>query len=491
MPTLLLVDDEEGFRYSFRRVFAEEGRDILTAATVAEGIRLFHSRLPDVVVLDLQLPDGSGMEVFEAICAASPNRPVLFLTAHGTTDTAIEAMKRGAFDYLVKPVDFDRLSEILNRALNAARLMQVPAVLPQLEPTETIVGRSPVIQEMCKAIGRIAPQDVNVLILGESGTGKELVARALYHHSRRAHRPFLAINCAALPEGLIESELFGHEKGAFTGADRRRIGKFEQVGDGTIFLDEIGDMSLTAQAKVLRLLQEQRFERVGGAETIKTQVRLIAATNQDLDKRIAEGRFRADLYYRLRGVAIEAPPLRERAEDIAELAHHFLFAFNRELGLNVQGFEPETLACLRQYRWPGNVRELQSILREAMLRSSGPLLLAEFLPLALRERPDGRTPKAEQQHDGSGSDLRPAEEPGATLDLMQLIEDLLSRQEPQLYARVIETVERALFARVLRETHGHQGQASERLGVNRSTLRYKLRDLGLSVDRVVGENPTE
>jgi DNA-binding NtrC family response regulator len=467
MPTLLLVDDEEGFRYSFRRVFAREDLTILTAATVAEGIRLFRTHLPDVVVLDLQLPDGSGMDVFEVVRAASPNRPVLFITAHGTTDTAIEAMKHGAFDYLVKPVDFDRLSDILSRALEAAHLMQVPAVLPQLEPSDTIVGHSPAIQETCKAIGRIAPQDVNVLILGESGVGKELVARALYHHSRRSNRPFLAINCAALPEGLVESELFGHEKGAFTGADRQRVGKFEQVGDGTIFLDEIGDTSPAVQAKMLRLLQEQRFERVGGKETIKTQVRIIAATNHDLEKRIAEGRFRADLYYRLRGVAIVVPPLRERAEDIAELAHHFLFAFNRELGLNVQGFDPETLVCLRHYPWPGNVRELQGFLREAMLKSSGALLLPEFLPPALRN-------VAVTSRAGNL-----AGEGGESLDLMRLIEEQVNRGEALIYSRVIEAVERVLLPRVLQETHGHVGKASELLGLNRSTLRYKLRDLGL------------
>ncbi len=476
MPTILLVDDEQGFRYSFRRVFAEEDRTILTAATVAEGIQLFRARLPDVVVLDLQLPDGSGMDVFEVVRSVSPTRPVLFITAHGTTDTAIEAMKRGAFDYLVKPVDFERLSEILNRAQAAARLMQVPAVLPELEPTETIVGHSPPIQEMCKAIGRIAPQDVNVLILGESGVGKELVARALYHHSRRGHRPFLAINCAALPESLVESELFGHEKGAFTGAERQRIGKFEQCSDGTIFLDEIGDMSLPVQAKVLRLLQEQRFERVGGTETIKTQVRLIAATNQDLEKRIAEDRFRADLYYRLRGVAIVVPPLRERREDIPELAHHFLFLSNGQMGLHLTGFDPDALALLQGYRWPGNVRELRSVVQEAMLRTPGPLVLPESIPHGLHEpaNPTQSVPVAD-----------------ASASLAGLIDDLLEQGEKNLYARVTRIVERELFTRVLRATQGHQAQASERLGLNRTTLRYKLRDLGLNVDRIVGDGPGE
>jgi len=242
MPTLLVIDDEESVRYSFRRVFESEEVQVLTAATASEGLDLVRYHAPDVVVLDLQLPDRSGLELFEQIHADDPKRPVLFITAHGTTETAIEAMKGGAFDYLVKPVDLDRLSKLIERAFEAARLMRVPAVLPAEDKEDRIVGRSLVMQEMCKAIGRVAPQDVNVLILGESGTGKELVARAIYHHSTRAGKPFMAINCAAIPEALLESELFGHEQGAFTGATRRHIGKFEQCSGGTLFLDEIGDM---------------------------------------------------------------------------------------------------------------------------------------------------------------------------------------------------------------------------------------------------------
>jgi two-component system nitrogen regulation response regulator GlnG len=318
----------------------------------------------------------------------------------------------------------------------------------------------------------VAPQDVNVLITGESGVGKELVARALYHYSKRADRPFLAINCAALPESLVESELFGHEAGAFTGADRRRIGKFEQCKGGTIFLDEIGDMPLAAQAKILRVLQEQRFERVGGHETVQTQVRVLAATNQDLEPRIAEGRFRRDLYYRLRVVSIHVPPLRERKGDLAELAHHFLFLFNQELGLGYHGFDPETLAYLQDHVWPGNVRELQGVLKEAMLRGTGPLLLPGALPTQLRAPAPAR-PVAAGEAGG--------------LDVVRLIDDLVHRGESDLHDKVVQVVERVLLARVLQETKGHLGQASERLGLNRSTLRYKLRELGLSVERVVGD----
>src|SRR5689334_23044580 len=284
MPTLLVIDDEDSVRYSFRRVFEGDKVRVLTARTAAEGLEQVREHGPDVVVLDLQLPDRPGLDVFPQIKALDPKRPVIFVTAHGTTETAIEAMKGGAFDYLVKPVDLDRLSQLLDRAFEAARLMHVPAVLPAEDSGDRIVGRSSVMQEMSKAVGRIAPQDVNVLILGESGTGKELVARALYHHSRRADKPFLAVNCAAIPETLLESELFGHEQGAFTGAQRRRIGKFEQCDGGTLFLDEIGDMAPALQAKMLRLLQEQRFERLGSNETLQTQVRVLAATNHDLER---------------------------------------------------------------------------------------------------------------------------------------------------------------------------------------------------------------
>jgi two-component system nitrogen regulation response regulator GlnG len=472
MAKLLVVDDEPSVCYSFRRLFSSDTVEVLTAQTIAEGRALERAQDPDVIVLDLQLPDGSGMDLFEEVRARTPKRPVIFITAHGTTRTAIEAMKNGAFDYLIKPLDVEQLSDLIARALEAARLMQVPAVLPNLEPMEPIVGRSPVMQEMCKLIGRVAPQDVNVLITGESGVGKELVARALYHHGRRADRPFLAVNCAALPESLVESELFGHEAGAFTGAERRRIGKFEQVNGGTIFLDEIGDMPLAAQAKILRVLQEQRFERVGGHEAVQTQVRVLAATNQDLERRIAEGGFRRDLYYRLRGVSIHVPPLRERNGDIAELAHHFLFLFNQEFGLGYHGFDPETLACLQAYSWPGNVRELQGVLKEAMLRGTGPLLLPGALPGPLRP-PGPASPVAAGEAGG--------------LDVVRLIDDLVRRGENDLYDKVVQAVERVLLARVLGETKGHLGQASERLGLNRSTLRYKLRDLGLSVERVVGE----
>ena len=469
MPILLLVDDESSVRYTFNRLFTSDEVQVLTAATVAEGVALFRERRPEVVVLDLQLPDGSGLQVFEEVRKINKKTPVIFITAHGTAETAIEAMKHGAFDYMVKPVDYDALSDLLKRAFSAVQFMEVPVVVPSVELVKQIVGGSAVMQEMCKGLGRVAPQDVNVLISGESGTGKELVARAIYHHSKRSDRRFLAVNCAALPEALVESELFGHEEGAFTGAGRLRIGKFEQCDGGTLFLDEIGDLPLPAQAKMLRVLQEQDFQRVGGKEVIRTNVRILAATNQDLEKLTAEGRFRKDLYYRLKIVSIHVPALRERGKDVEELAHYFLALYNRELKLGIRAIDPEALALLQQYQWPGNVRELQSVLKEAMLRTTGPILLPEFLPTSCR-----------------GSPVSPASaKVKQSLDLASFVERRLESGEGDLYTRVMQEVERWLFVRVLHHTQGRQVQASEVLGLNRTTLRHKLRDLGLSVEKSV------
>jgi two-component system nitrogen regulation response regulator GlnG len=381
-------------------------------------------------------------------------------------------MKQGAFDYLVKPVDLETLTRLIERAFAAARLMHTPAVLPVEAEGDQIIARSRVMQEMCKLIGRVAPQDVNVLILGESGSGKELVARALYQHSARADKPFLAINCAAIPETLLESELFGHERGAFTGADRRRIGKFEQCDGGTLFLDEIGDMRPALQAKMLRVLQAQSFERVGGNETVRTRVRVLAATNQNLEKLVAEQLFRVDLYYRLKAVTLSVPPLRERPEDVAELAHYFLFRFNRQLGLNLVDLTPETLELLQNYSWPGNVRELQGVIQHAMLNASGTLLLPEFLPAPFHRQPPPP----------------PAAPPAPMPGLQMLIATLLERGDVGLYSQVLEAVERQLLSQALHHTHGHQTRASEILGISRATMRHKLRALGLAFDKVLTDS---
>jgi two-component system, NtrC family, nitrogen regulation response regulator GlnG len=475
MPKLLIVDDEEALCYSFRRVLSAEGAyEVRTAGTAAEGLEVFQSEGADVVVLDLQLPDRSGLELFYDLRQRDAHCPIIFMTAHGTADTAIEAMKHGAFDYQVKPVDLEQFTQLLRRAFEAARLMRVPALLPTEDEGDRIIATCRAMQEMCKTIGRLAPQDVTVLICGESGTGKELVARALYHHSRRADAPFLAINCAAIPETLLESELFGHEKGAFTGADRRRIGKFEQCDGGTLFLDEIGDMPLALQAKMLRILQDQHFARVGGQETVQTNVRLLAATNQDLPALVEAGRFRSDLYYRLSMVKIDIPPLRVRQGDLEELAHEFLFRYAREMSIAIQGFAPETLELLRQYSWPGNVRELQGVIRQALLTGRGHVLLPEFLPENLRCPPQ---PPPESQ-DGVS----------AVAGLKALAASLLHKGGNNIYAEAVAALEHILLPCVLRHTGNHRTRASELLGISRATLSQKLRSQRLTIGLTVVEN---
>ena len=383
MPTLLIVDDEPNVLYSLEKRLKSEDLEILTASTAKQGIETVKNRDPDAVLLDVRLPDMSGLDAFAEIRKHDPRVPVVIITAHATTETAIEAMKRGAFDYLLKPLDLPTLRDVVSKAVHLSYLSRTPAVYGEEAtgdaPADRIVGLSAPMQEVYKSIGRVSRQNVNVLILGDSGTGKELVARAIYSHSGRSKKPFLAINCAAIPEPLLESELFGHERGAFTGADRRRIGKFEQASQGTIFLDEIGDMTLATQAKVLRLLQDGRFERVGGDETIETDVQIIAATNQDLEDLVAKGRFREDLYYRLKVYAIHLAPLRERMEDLSLLVEHFTKLFSQQLNKPIPSVPPETMELLKAYDWPGNVRELQSAIKYAFVQKTGAVLASHWL----------------------------------------------------------------------------------------------------------------
>jgi two-component system nitrogen regulation response regulator GlnG len=479
MPTLLVVDDEPSILISFRRVFRDPAVNLLTAETAGDGLALARQHHPDVIILDIQLPDLSGLEMLGKLRELDARSPVVFISGKSTTDTAIEAMKLGAYDYLLKPLELTQLRQVIDRALAISRLMHVPAVVAAAEPmddrADAIVGRCPAMQEVYKAIGRVAGQDETVLILGESGTGKELVARALYQHSRRAAGPFLAINCAAIPETLLESELFGHEKGAFTGADRRRIGKFEQCSGGTIFLDEVGDMSMLTQSKMLRLLQEQQFERLGGNETVKVNVRVLAATNQDLDALVAQSKFRQDLYYRLSVFTIRLPPLRERGDDLSLLVQHYLRRFNRELGKNVERVAPEVLERLRHFPWPGNVRELQSVLKQALLQAAGPVLLPEFLPPQFHksDTEEGASPV-------SAPNL-----PGDLLPLTQFIDERLQAGTEELYAESLRRMERILLTRVLQHTGGNQVQAAKILGITRGSLRGKLRELGITINRTV------
>jgi two-component system nitrogen regulation response regulator GlnG len=423
-----------------------------------------------VIVLALSSPHGSGLDVYQQIRGVNPRIPVIFVTEARRADTAIEVMKQGAYECLFKPLDLERLQRVVGNALEAAAHMRQsdtsdePGVDAGME--NAIVGCCPAMQEVYKAIGRVADQSVPILITGESGTGKELVARAVYQHSPRADGPFLALNCAAIPEHLLESELFGHEKGAFTGADRRRTGKFEQCHGGTIFLDEVGDMPLALQAKLLRVLHEQAFERVGGNETIRTDVRVIAATHRDLKAWSAEGKFRPDLYYRLSVFNIHLPPLRERGEDLALLAQHYVRYFSSELGREVRQIAPLAIERLRNYSWPGNIRELQSVLKQALLQSTGSVLLPAFLP-ELQGVPGGA-----------------AEAPPADVDSSQdtfVVRRRLASDVRELYVDAHRQLDRLLLPRVLEFTRGNKHEAALLLGIARQTLRLKVREIGLSI----------
>jgi two-component system nitrogen regulation response regulator GlnG len=472
---LLIDDDAVLIPQQVRQAFPAPDHQVDVAGTGAEGLARVEAGAPDVILLDVGLPDRSGLEVYRQIRKLDARIPVIFVTVAKRADTAIEAMKEGAYDYLFKPLEPQQLRKVVGEAIDVARRMHEPAVLPETaaaaDAEGAIVGSCPGMREVYKAIGRVAAQAVPVLITGESGTGKELVARAIYQHGPRVRAPFLALNCAAIPESLLESELFGHEKGAFTDAIHRRIGRFEQVSGGTLFLDEVGDMPPALQVKILRVLQEQAFERVGGNETVRTDVRLIAATHRDLKKWSAQGKFREDLYYRLGVFTIHLPPLRERGDDLQVLARHFVRRFSSELGREVREIAPETLARLCSYAWPGNIRELQSVLKQALLRASGPLLLPAFLPEPL-QAPREVIPTAQDE-----AGPRPVE-----FVIRTRIED----QVRGLYAEAHRQLDRLFLPRVLEYTGGSQHQASLILGIARQTLRLKLRKLGLSASRPAG-----
>ena len=474
MRTLLVIDDEPNVRYSLENALTSETLSVLTASTAKQGINMARDQKPDAVLLDVRLPDMSGLDAFVAIHEADSQLPVILMTAFTTTDTAIEAMKRGAFDYLTKPVDLKQLRSVVAKSLELREMAVAPPEFQNVEqlqtPTEIIVGRSPQMQEVYKAIGRVAATDVNVLILGESGTGKELVARAIHHHSRRGQQPLLAINCAAIPETLLESELFGHERGSFTGADKRRAGKFEQASGGTLFLDEIGDMSGTTQAKVLRVLQDQRFERVGGNETVQTDARVIAATNQELEELAASGRFRRDLYYRLKVYTVCLPPLRERLDDLPLLVDHFIQTFNTEVGRRVRSASPETIELLRRYSWPGNVRELEGAVKNALVNATHEILTPDCLPANIRSG-------ASLLHEVIAAQAN-------DLNVSAFVRRLLQGGEGEIYDKAQFALDRAVLDEVLKHVNGNQVEAARCLGISRTTLRAKLQALGKFISHV-------
>ncbi len=476
MQTILIVDDDKSIRYSLKRMM-EGTFTILTAQNGEEALSQMIENRPDLIIMDIKMPGRNGIDVLKEIKSIDPKSLVIIMTAYGTTETAIEAMKYGAFDYILKPFPIPKMKELVGKALSLRRLMKEEVTYSPLSGQEgeedRIIGSSPKMQEIYKLIGQVAPSDVTVLLRGESGTGKELFARAIYHHSLRSSQPFLPVNCAAIPDTLLESELFGHEKGAFTGAASRRIGKLEQCQGGTVFLDEIGDMSLPIQAKLLRVLQERSFERLGGMETIKVDIRFIVATNKDLEDAISKGEFREDLYYRLNVVSIGIPPLRERKEDIPELTSYFLRKFNREMGKKIAGLTPEAMEKITAYEWPGNVRQLENILKRTLVLCQGEWILEDHLLF------------------GKGLEKR---EPDEALE-KKSFEDILDTLFEELSKTpllmqdldMISAIEKGLILRALQKTKGNQVQAALLLGINRSTLRSKMEKYHITKDVLVSE----
>jgi two-component system nitrogen regulation response regulator GlnG len=438
--------------------------------------------------MDLRMGGMSGLETLRRLRQSDPKLLVILMTAYGTTQTVIEAMKLGAYDYLLKPFDVPKLKQIVVAALKAAADMrQVVSYEPLLASEDYelgIVGRSEAMQQVFKLIGQLAASDATALITGETGTGKELVARAIYHHSARAGQPFLAINCAAIPEQLLESELFGHEKGAFTGATAQRIGRFEQCNKGTLFLDEIGDMSLPTQTKILRVLQSGAFERVGGNQPVQVDVRVIAATNKPLEAAVAKREFREDLFYRLNVVRIHIPPLRERREDVPLLVNYFLKKFAREAQRPPRSVAAAALAALEQHHWPGNVRELENVIRRALVMAKGEVVLREDLPPELLgQRPALTGAAALSQPPPPTQPAKAVERPDD--ELAALAQQLFGWVRRHSQLKLIPAVERELIIAALRETQGNQVQAAKLLGITRATLRKRVEKFGIKREMTI------
>lgn len=479
MDKLLLIDDENDVRYSFKRIFSSPDLILETAASGEEGIEVIKTFKPDLVLMDVRMGGMSGLETLRLIREDDAKLPIIMMTAFGTTQTAIEAMKHGAYDYLLKPFDVPKLKQIVADALKAARDMkEVIAVEPLLESEDYdmgIVGRSQSMQEVFKTIGQLAGSDATALITGESGTGKELVAKAIYHNSQRNDRAYLPINCAAIPENLLESELFGHEKGAFTGATSQRIGKFEQCHQGTIFLDEIGDMTLATQAKILRVLQNGTIERVGGEKSIRVDVRIVAATNKKLEEAVAGNEFREDLFYRLNVVRVNLPPLRERSEDIPLLIDYFLKVIAESEGSKVKSILETAQSALLNYSWPGNVRELENVMRRTIVMAKGDAIRLNDLPKDLQSNTKSafEIDKKNLNH----SELSASN--AASIDISALAGTLFQWAKSQPDLAILPAVERELVAHALRETNGNQVRASKLLGITRATLRNRIEKFGI------------
>ena len=475
MEKILIIDDDDGLNHFLGRFFKRKGYAVTACPNGQSALETLTHQDFDLILLDYKMPGLNGLDVLKKIKSAQLKTPVILMTAYGNTDTAIEAMKRGAYDYLVKPFERNELSRIASEALLLNRQMKEIVSLPDAREAFAgkaprdglqIIGQSRKMQEVYKIIGQIAEKDVSVFIDGESGTGKELVARALYHHSRRKDKPFIAINCAAIPENLFESELFGYERGAFTGAERTNIGKIERCDGGTCFLDEIGDMSMPLQAKLLRVLQEGELERLGGRQTIKVDVRVIAATNKDLELEVHKGRFREDLYWRLKVIAIHLPPLRTRSEDIPDLVDYFATRFGKEYAKPIRHVSESVLNRFTAYSWPGNVRELENCIRRAILLCNGDIISDDHIALT--------EPQAENQMHGSREQLIS----GLKEKLQAVIPDLLRLSDQGLvHSNLIEIVEETIISKALEHCGNNQVRAARLLGISRNTLRHRIKKL--------------
>ena len=461
---ILLIEDDAGIVMTLRRVLKDEGHEVLVEKRGDTGLALARDDSFDVVITDMKLPGLSGLDIVRELHTAKPRLPIILMTAHGTTETAIQATKSGAYDYLVKPFEIPEFIELVEKALASRRLMTEPVELGGLgEARDALVGNSRGMQAIYKEIGRIASKPVNVIIRGETGTGKELIARAVYQHSDRAKAPFIAINCAAIPETLLESELFGHERGAFTGAELRRFGRFEQADHGTIFLDEIGDMTPGTQVKLMRVLQERCVQRLGGKETIPVDVRVIAATHRDLETAIQHKQFREDLYYRLSVVVITLPPLRDRKEDIPDLVKYFLRKYAAELGVADPSIHADAIEFLRAQNWPGNVRELENVVRKVLLLAQGYTINPDHVRAALT--------RSSAAPDAAGQTLR------------QYVDQLLAAAQrgdlDDAHTRLLQAAEKEIFSRAIELAQGNQAKAARWLGVSRLTMREKLLQFGI------------
>jgi DNA-binding NtrC family response regulator len=462
MANILIVDDERPIRRILSVLLAERRHRVTDVGSGEEALAILVEAKPDLVLLDLKLPDIDGLETLKRLRALNPRLDVVMMTAHGTISSAVEAMRRGAFDYVTKPFDNDELLIVVDRALEMRRLSsEIESLREDLEARygfSEIVGISGELQEVFRMMAKIVRVDVTVLVTGESGTGKELVARAIHRRSRRSEGPFVAVNCSAIPQTLVESEFFGHEKGAFTDAREARAGKFEQADGGSLFLDEVGDLALDAQAKLLRALQERQIQRIGARAPRAVDVRVIAATNKNLEKESREGRFREDLYWRLNVIHVRLPPLRERRADLAVLIDHFVDRFNRELGLAVGAIAPDVRQLLSEYPWPGNVRELENTICRAMILCDGDVLTVADLPGRVRGEPmdGGELPRSDLSH----------------LSLAEAVTEATER------------LEKVMILARLAEHRGSRTATAESLGVSRKTLFNKMRQYGLTGDDI-------